>query len=66
MKAHIEIKMDNAVFEDAGHSHELARMLRELANRLERDDKLAELCQHGGRHNLRDVNGNTVGKLVVT
>ena len=46
MKAHIEIKMDNAAFEDAGHNYELARMLRELANRLEKDDRLAELCQH--------------------
>lgn len=60
MKAHIEIAMDNAAF-DPSWETELARMLREIAKKLE-----GGTYALGHRYNLRDVNGNTVGKLVVT
>lgn len=62
----VEIKTDNAAFhaddrDDDGHDSaacgaELARILRELARGIE--DGIAE--DDGG--NVRDVNGNTVGK----
>ncbi len=57
MKAHITVTMENAAFEDAPAS-ELARILRELANKIERNGP--DACK------LRDINGNTVGKFVVT
>lgn len=59
MKAQINITMDNAAFEDAPE-RELARILRELANKVERNG-----LGRGGRDPIRDVNGNTVGKFIV-
>ncbi len=56
MKAKIEIEMSNAAFEEAPAS-ELARILRELANRVEGDGDELGL--------IRDINGNTVGKFEV-
>lgn len=55
MKAKIEIEMNGAAFDDAPAS-ELARILRAAAAEIE----AGELP--GG---LRDINGNTVGKLEV-
>ena len=45
------IKTDNAAFEDARYS-ETARILREVADRLE---------DGGDAGNVRDINGNPVG-----
>lgn len=55
----ITIDTDNAAFEDAGRAHETARILRELADRIEDTD-----LPNGMLH-LRDVNGNTVGQFEV-
>lgn len=45
------IQVDNAAFDD-GRNHEVARILREVADGLDQDVS-------GG--NVRDINGNTVG-----
>ena len=50
----LKINSDNQVFDQEGQ--EVARILRDLADRLENLDKLQE-CQLP----LRDINGNTVG-----
>ena len=47
----ITIETDNAAFNDNSDNQEVARILNELASKIERND-----C--GG---LRDINGNTVG-----
>lgn len=49
----VEIKTDNAAFSDNSNA-ELARILRELAKRIENGE------QHG---RLRDLNGNKVGQF---
>jgi hypothetical protein len=55
MRFFAEINSSNAAFTDDPHS-ELARILRELADKIERGDD-------GGK--LRDVNGNSVGEYGV-
>lgn len=61
MKATIEIQMGGAAFDNVYHREELGRILRQLARTIER---------HGGMPDrslpLRDVNGNMVGRFVVT
>lgn len=49
-----ELDIDNAAFEGDNLAYEVARVLREAAGRIE-----------GGatESNLRDANGNTVGKF---
>ncbi len=56
MTARIEIKMDNAAFDDAPAT-ELWRILRELSERV------YEGC---GTHPLKDINGNTVGHFTIS
>ena len=56
----LTIEANNAAFEDAGAGNEVARILRELADRLE-DSPLVD----GDEYLLRDYNGNTVGKAEV-
>ncbi len=60
MRLKIEIKMDNAAFEDA-QGDEAGRILRELADRLEGSGNMG-----GFATSLRDVNGNNVGSAHVT
>jgi hypothetical protein len=57
MKATIEIKMDNAAFNESGWDVELVRILRELCDKIERDAR--------EESKLYDVNGNRVGEFVV-
>jgi hypothetical protein len=62
MKATITISMDNAAFADDAAGEEVARILRNLA------DKIGGEGVHqiaGANITLRDVNGNTVGKFTV-
>ena len=60
MKLKIEITMDNAAFEpDSGT--EAARILRKLADRI-----AGENCTPGDVTPCIDINGNKVGKAVVT
>jgi hypothetical protein len=54
MKYTIEIDTSNAAFDDAP-MHEVARILRELADYLEETDNATD-------QPLRDVNGNRVGR----
>ena len=58
MKATIKIEMDNAAFSDEP-GYELSRILRELARDVECDGFSTRL-------NLRDLNGNVVGRFTVT
>jgi hypothetical protein len=53
--ATITISLDNDAFDESDCVHELARILETLAGRL-REDGMQEFP-------LRDINGNTVGKL---
>ena len=61
MKATIKIEMNNAAFEGDCDGEELARILRELADRI---------CWAGIEPSdvfgLRDVDGNSVGWMKVT
>lgn len=66
MKLTITIQCDNDAFssEKGGDSEpgtEVARILRELADNYQERDLLP-----GETANLRDINGNTVGKAKVT
>lgn len=64
MKATITISMDNAAFEeDAGA--ELSRILQDAAKKVQ-DFRTTDLDSYDRYHNLKDVNGNTVGKLAIT
>jgi hypothetical protein len=61
MRFYVEIEMDNDAFGDESedendYSHELARILRELAKKVGDGD---------GCGRIRDINGNTVGSFGV-
>lgn len=56
MRAKMEIRMDNAAFED-NESHETARILRALADRIDGHPHFSP----GHEQALRDSNGNEVG-----
>ncbi len=60
MKAKLTVDMDNAAFEEAGPSVELARILREIANRIDGVPVSA-----GDWYAAMDANGNKVGRLIV-
>lgn len=55
----LQIACDNAAFED-DRATELARILRDLASRLERGEKL-----EGPGCIVRDINGNFVGTATI-
>ncbi len=58
MHADLMIQMDNAAFQDDDNARiELARILRNLADRIEKQDSLIYLA--------RDINGNHVGQLAI-
>lgn len=54
----IEIATENAAFEGAGRSEEVARILRELAVRVE------EGALYNRVTRIADINGNRVGKMI--
>jgi hypothetical protein len=60
MKLKLEIKMDNAAFEDHPGS-EVARILRDFADTIEEVPMPV-----GSSESLRDINGNTVGQAKIT
>lgn len=55
----LQIACDNAAFEDEGTATELARILRDVARRIES----GEDC--GSFVNVRDINGNVVGSFAL-
>lgn len=61
----VKLKLDNAAFCDDGDNpaqgHEVARILRILADRLEHLDDVSEHFDDG--YPLYDVNGNAVGTV---
>lgn len=59
MKVSIEIKMNNAAFEE--NPAELSRILRKLANDLDDPSEPDGYIQMDGSLSLRDINGNRVG-----
>ncbi len=62
MKIKIDIDTSNAAFDDDNGGAEAARILRDLADRLEGSGVLAR----SDTKILRDVNGNTVGTYKTT
>lgn len=63
MRLTITIDMDSDAFSAAIHrATEAARILRNLADRIEHDSDMGELDDM----RLRDINGNTVGRTAVT
>jgi hypothetical protein len=60
MAVETQIETDNAAFEEAP-SCEVARILRKLADVLERDVPLTRSGMFGTPMRLMDVNGNHVG-----
>jgi hypothetical protein len=62
MKIKIDIDTSNAAFADENGGAEAARILRDLADRLEGSGVLAR----SDTKFLRDVNGNTVGTYKTT
>lgn len=60
MKAIIEVRMDNAAFEE-NQGGELSRILRALADTI---DDLSALSSHDNTR-LMDRNGNHVGDLII-
>lgn len=59
----IEIKTDNAAFDGESCGPELARILRDLAGRIE--EYRAEEFQQGDGWRALDSNGNVVGRMEV-
>lgn len=57
-KFQLAFDTDNAAFEEGGNA-EIVRILRDVADRIERSDSL-DAHHYGG---IRDVNGNTVGSF---
>ena len=57
MKFIIRIDLQNAAFSEGDEGAELARILRELAERIERAGEAPRCFE-----NVRDINGNTVGQ----
>ena len=65
MTLRITIDMDNAAFDEQNCGHEVARILKEIGGRAkECTRKDFESC--GITSSVRDINGNTVGKMEVT
>jgi hypothetical protein len=60
----LTIDTDNAAFQDGQASQEVARILAQLADKLQRGAFADDLREADGAK-LRDVNGNTVGSVQV-
>lgn len=56
----LEISTDNAAFDDGNAASEVARILRDCANRIERGE--GDWSMDGIVIQLRDINGNVVGQ----
>ena len=66
MKLVLTIDCDNEAFDGADCGTELARILRPLADLFEFESKSTISRRYGSNpKRLRDINGNTVGKLSV-
>lgn len=55
----VEIETDNEAFSDDARGHELARILRNIA------DKVEGLGSHSDRGKAFDINGNSVARWEV-
>lgn len=63
MKCTIKVKMDNAAFETPGL--ELARVLRNLADKAENLVSADQVKHYPWEETARDANGNRVAEMVV-
>lgn len=61
----ITINTDNAAFSDDARA-EVARILHELAYRVDGIHKPVIYCDPGDSDDVRDINGNTIGKVTIT
>lgn len=59
----ITIKTDNAAFDDGNRAHEVVRILRTLADKLDGTGVLRGGCMPAS---VYDRNGNTVGTVTLT
>jgi hypothetical protein len=59
MKLQLAIKLDNAAFEDDNRGPEIARILRKLADSIERDNGAT------GMAGLYDIDDNRVGAVEI-
>lgn len=59
----LTIQTDNAAFDDDNFSHELARILRQLA---ERAENLSPPADKSYSEVVRDINGNRIGEWECT
>ena len=64
MEANLKLKLDNSAFEGEDLGPELARVLRNLAERIEEQNRYY-LTGNGSRMSCRDVNGNHIGFLLI-
>ena len=62
MKFKVVIDCDGAAFADSVEGHELARILRELADKMQSGEGPHPFIPTRARQILRDINGNPVGK----
>lgn len=62
MKFKVSFDMDNAAFEPDARTGEIARILRELADKME----LRSFVTKREAGSIRDINGNTVGEWKIT
>lgn len=60
MKVRIEIEADNAAFEGLHGGDEVRRILKEGGK------TLGAMLKDGHQVNLRDINGNKVGMIIVS
>ncbi len=58
-KVQLSIELGNAAFEDGPVEFEVARILRDLADKLESNGL-------DGEFSVRDINGNTVGQFTTS
>lgn len=58
----VKINCDNEAFADSVAGYELARILRNLADKLEADTGPHPMMPTRAREPLRDINGNRVGE----
>ena len=60
----LKIATDNAAFADGEGPHEIARILRELADKVTSSDFRVDTFENNYNESgpVRDINGNTVGE----
>ena len=63
MDCKVKFNMDNSAFNSGMNGIELARIFEDLAKKL---NSVSEDWNIGDSLNIRDINGNTIGKITFT